>query len=195
MPRTRGIKRKADADNSPVTPARQPPTLRPSSPLSSPFSRSELPSSPPLPLRPQAELPLSSPGLLPLPRLIFPQRQERKAHRASSPIAAPDPDDSVLLAAHLRAKEGEREDFDAFPIDDAAEISINKAFLDHDPLSDEGSNETDTDDEDWEDLFPDNAQSSSESSESHHSIHQQAQSATRSWMKDCNSTYAMEKLI
>lgn len=84
----------------------------------------------------------------PLPQLIFPQCQVRKVQQASLPIAAPDPDDFVLLAAHLRAKKGEKEDFDAFPIDDAAEISTNKTFLDHNLQSDEVSDEIDTDDED-----------------------------------------------
>lgn len=192
MPRTSDSKRQADANNSPATPvpARQPPTVRPSSPLSSPFSAAELPSSPPLPLRAQAKLPLGSPGLFPLLRLIFLQSQACKAHRASLPIAAPDPDDSVLLAAHLQAKERERKDFNVFSIDDAAEISTNKAFLAHDLLFDKRSDETNTDDKDWEDLFPNNAQSS-DSLESNDSIDQQAQSTLRSWMKDCNSTYAI----
>ena len=92
----------------------------------------------------------------------------QSSQRASSPIVAPDSEDSVLPAAHLRAIEGEKEDFDTFSSDDDAKISTNKTFLEHNLDSDK-TDGTDSDNEDWEDFFPDNAQQrrSSNSSGSH----------------------------
>ena len=113
------------------------------------------------------------------------------------PIAAPDPEDSVLLAVHLRAIEGEKENFDTFSSDDDAEISTNKAFLEHNLDSDK-TDETDSDNKDWEDFFPDNAQQRRSSNNSgSHDINDEnhatskPQSTTPSWMNGCNSTYVI----
>lgn len=102
-----------------------------------------------------------------------------------------------MLVACLLAEGEEKEDFDTVStIDDSAEI---ETFLAHSLVSDD--EEPETNDKDWEDHFLDETQqdTSSGSSEDLDDVEinktPKARRTTRSWVKSCSSTYALEKLI
>lgn len=102
---------------------------------------------------------------------------------------APDSEDLVLFAARLKNKE--KEDFDTFLIDDNAEMSINKVFLENDLNSDD-TDDTNSNNEDWEDFFPKNIQQKRPSSNNSESGDNDDNEVTS---KSHSITYAMEKLI
>ena len=129
------------------------------------------------------------PPLPPLSRLIFPQRQARKAQQESLLITAPDLEDLVLLAVRLRDKK--KENFDTFLIDDNAEISINKVFLEYN-LNSVDTNDTDSDNKDWKDFYLENAQKRRSLLNSSENDDNDDNKVT---FKSCSTIYAIKKLI
>lgn len=104
-------------------------------------------------------------------------------------ITDPDLEDMILLAVRLRNKK--KENFDTFLIDDNAEISINKAFLEYDLNSDD-TDDTDSDNKNWKDFYLENAQKKRSLLNSSESDDNDNNKVT---FKSCSTIYTMKKLI
>lgn len=104
-------------------------------------------------------------------------------------ITAPDLEDLVLLAVRLRDKK--KENFDTFLIDDNAEISINKVFLEYN-LNSVDTNDTDSDNKDWKDFYLENAQKRRSLLNSSENDDNDDNKVT---FKSCSTIYAIKKLI